>query len=185
MIPNLHITWHTLFVLIYVILLFGLIFYQPQYAKLGTSFTKKDFRYFISLLLIGLILMLVFVKLGIFTFSLNYNLWHSILIFLSILVIISPAEEIIFRGIIQAHFANYMGIVGGIIAASLVFGLSHLPNGAEGWALSLWNWKFAFVATIGGVLFGIAFANSSSILMPVILHAIISSIYALFLKSNT
>jgi membrane protease YdiL (CAAX protease family) len=41
---------------------------------------------------------------------------------------VAPAEEALFRGVIQSNLARSMGQTQGWIAASLIFGLAHVPN---------------------------------------------------------
>ena len=170
------------FIFIYVLLIVGVIFYHPSYLKLNISLTKKDFQYIGGLLLIALGLIALFFKLDLLTFTPRYNLFHSIVVALTILIIIAPAEELIFRGIIQTHLMTWIGTIGGLIVASMFFGAAHLPNDALGFDMALWNWKMAAISGAGGILFGIAFINCSSILGPVILHAILSILYSLFIR---
>ena len=49
------------------------------------------------------------------------------LIILSI-VLVAPAEEYLFRGVIQGRLRQSFGSVGAVLGSSLLFGMIHLPN---------------------------------------------------------
>jgi membrane protease YdiL (CAAX protease family) len=77
-------------------------------------------------------------------------------------------EEILFRGLIQNWLTQRFGNSNLPIAlAALVFGLSHLNN-APGPPP---NWRYAFLATLAGFLFGKVFQRSTSVLASAAVHA--------------
>ena len=86
-------------------------------------------------------------------------------------LIIAFSEELIFRGLIQGYFQNLLGnLLFPILISSAIFGLVHLPNGSKGLSPKLWNWKFALLAFIAGLLLGFLFGLTKSLLLPSLLH---------------
>ncbi len=84
--------------------------------------------------------------------------------FLQILLLASISglvEEWFFRGILQNHF--------GIIMSSLLFGLAHLLPTPRVWIWSLW----CFVV---GIIFGVIYKASGSLLLVAMIHAGINAI---------
>jgi len=74
----------------------------------------------------------------------------------------SPAEELFFRGMLQTLAMQALPPLLGFTAVALVFGFYHR---AAGFPL-----PFLILASAGGVLFGLLFLASSSILVPILVH---------------
>jgi membrane protease YdiL (CAAX protease family) len=92
-------------------------------------------------------------------------------------------EEIIFRGIFQTSLQNHISsIIGVVLLSSLIFGLAHLPNGANGINIWKWNWQFTKGTFAAGLLLGIIFALTGSLLIPTLLHAGFLIFYKFFLE---
>ncbi len=75
-------------------------------------------------------------------------------------------EEIIFRGFLLRHFAQLGGgmpTVAALVASSLIFGLAHVYQGAKGVAGS----------TVGGLVLGLLFLVSGSLLACIVLHGLL------------
>lgn len=92
-------------------------------------------------------------------------------------------EEIIFRGIIQNYFQtlfNNTQLV--VLAASLTFGAVHLPNGAIGVNPTKWNWQFAVIAFLGGLVFGVIYILTGTLLVSTLLHALF--LFLLLMKAT-
>lgn len=74
-------------------------------------------------------------------------------------------EELLFRGFLQAvltdHWAGPIGILAGLLIASIVFGLCH--------ALC---WGYAVVATLIGLYLGVLFLVTDSLWAPLTAHAV-------------
>jgi membrane protease YdiL (CAAX protease family) len=87
-------------------------------------------------------------------------------------------EEILFRGLIQNWLMQRWGATWKtLLAAGLIFGVSHLNNGPQ----PLPNWRYMILATLAGVVFGRVFQRSSSILSSTSLHALVNTVkYAFF-----
>ncbi len=81
--------------------------------------------------------------------------------FAVIAIVAGFGEELLFRGVIQAALANWLGITAGIAIASLLFGVAHIitPTYAS------------LAALIGAYLGWLAFA-SGDLLAPIMTHAI-------------
>jgi hypothetical protein len=80
-------------------------------------------------------------------------------------------EEVIFRGVIQSYLQTQLhDTVIAVVLASVIFGIVHLPNGAEGINPRKWNWHFTGIAFLGGLVFGEIFALTDSLLISTLLH---------------
>lgn len=83
--------------------------------------------------------------------------WLSVGVFFGVLWVVALSEEFAFRGILQQGLARVTGSpVGGLLIASVVFGLCHLPF--RGFP----NWRMAALATVAGGFYGQAFREGGS-----------------------
>src|SRR5271165_5907603 len=79
-------------------------------------------------------------------------------IFVGVLWVVALSEEFFFRGFLQPRLAKLLhGEIPGLIAASALFGALHLPFRAFP------NWRFAIIAGITGLFYGIAFMRTGSV----------------------
>ena len=79
---------------------------------------------------------------------------------ISIILVIAPAEEFIFRGFIQNSLDAHYGRIGGLLVASIIFGLVHL------------NPLIGVFQTIGGVFLGLLFQfRGRRLAGPIAAHA--------------
>jgi hypothetical protein len=79
-------------------------------------------------------------------------------------------EEILFRSLIQNLLMLRFGqgrMV--LLAASVIFGCAHLDNGPQ----PLPNWRYAIVAAIAGVAYGVVFQQASTVLSSATLHMLV------------
>jgi membrane protease YdiL (CAAX protease family) len=77
-----------------------------------------------------------------------------------VIVVVAPAEEVLFRGFVQNSLDAHYGNVAGLLAASIVFGLAHL------------NPLIGVAHTIGGIVLGLLFQRLGRRLTgPVVAHA--------------
>ncbi len=107
---------------------------------------------------------------------------RSIALALGYIAMISIAEELLFRGIIQGYFQTVIAnTVLVVLFSSLLFGVAHLPNDAKGIHPLRWNWRLAGIAFLGGIPLGALYALTGSLLFPILLHAI----FLLILKFTT
>jgi len=92
--------------------------------------------------------------------------------FLLILAATALPEEILFRALLQNAIMHKLGFTNGaLLLAAVIFGCSHLNNGAG----PLPNWRYAIMATIAGFAYGKVFQKSSSVFSSAILHALINT----------
>jgi membrane protease YdiL (CAAX protease family) len=95
--------------------------------------------------------------------------------FLGMLWVVALAEEFFFRGLLQQGMQKLTGSLGGgLLIASVLFGAAHL--GMRGFP----NWKFALLATIAGVFYGLAYARSGSIRASMVTHALVNTTWRVF-----
>lgn len=88
------------------------------------------------------------------------------------LLVTCLAEELVFRALLQRWLAATFGPVRGLLLASLLFGLAHLPAGVG----------FAGLAGLAGVGYGLAFHCSGNRLWPaVLLHGALNTLHLLLL----
>jgi len=91
------------------------------------------------------------------------------LVFLPIqFLLTAPAEEVLFRGVIQGLFRRAYGVLPGIVLASLLFGLVHYPAlaGSDGILTVI----ALLVAT--GALLGTLYEYTGNLLVPIVVHAV-------------
>jgi membrane protease YdiL (CAAX protease family) len=95
--------------------------------------------------------------------------------FLGFLWVVGLAEEFFFRGILQPLVQRLVGSAWlGIAITSTIFGLAHL--GFRGFP----NWRFAFVAGVCGVFYGLAYARAKSVLASTVTHALLVMTWRVF-----
>jgi membrane protease YdiL (CAAX protease family) len=100
-------------------------------------------------------------------------------------VLFAVPEEIIFRGLVQGTLATIIENTAiTVIISSLIFGLAHLPNGANSLHLKDWNWKFCIIACLAGLPLGIAFAITGSLFIPTLLHVLFLIMFILIIRSS-
>ncbi len=64
---------------------------------------------------------------------------------LSVIIVVAPAEEVLFRGFVQNSLDAHYGRIGGLLVASVIFGLVHL------------NPLIGVFQTILGIILGLLF----------------------------
>jgi len=95
--------------------------------------------------------------------------------FLGMLWVVALAEEFFFRGLLQQWMVKLTGSpVAGLAVASIAFGAAHLGFRAFP------NWKFALLATVAGVFYGLAFWRSGSIRTSMVTHALLATSWRVF-----
>ena len=81
--------------------------------------------------------------------------------------VLSLGEEFFFRGLLQQWMIGWLrNEWAGLIATSLLFGVVHLPY------QSFPNWRFALLASVAGVFYGLAFRQARSIRASMVTHAL-------------
>lgn len=105
-------------------------------------------------------------------------IWPALFIgtFVVTLWVLAMAEEFFFRGLLQQLLTRLSGNVWiGLVAASVIFGLSHL------WYQDFPNWRFVPLATCAGLFYGRAYQQAGGIRAAMITHALVNSVWKVFL----
>ena len=102
--------------------------------------------------------------------------WNTVaslpLVTLGIFVLTAWPEEFLFRGLIQNMLARVTrSDFAGWCAASVLFGLSHIPNGRFP------NWRYVALATIAGFFYGWIWRKTGSIFASAIVHALVDTLW--------
>ena len=94
--------------------------------------------------------------------------------FLGVLWVLALSEEFFFRGILQQQLSRAMrSDWAGLIVASILFGLTHLPF------REFPNWRFALLATVAGMFYGLAYMRGRSIRPAMVTHALVVTTWKL------
>jgi len=95
--------------------------------------------------------------------------------FFGILCVVALGEEFFFRGLLQQWFRDWSrSEVVGVVAASLLVGTVHL------WFRPFPNWRFAVLAAVAGVFYGLAFRKAASIRASMVTHALVVTTWRVF-----
>ncbi|HET9942896.1 MAG TPA: CPBP family intramembrane glutamic endopeptidase [Terriglobia bacterium] len=87
-------------------------------------------------------------------------------------------EEILFRGLIQNWIEKQSASrSGSLLLSSLIFGASHLNNGAP-----LPNYRYMVMASIAGVFYGLAWRSRKNVLTSSITHTLVNTGWNLFFR---
>jgi membrane protease YdiL (CAAX protease family) len=96
--------------------------------------------------------------------------------FLGFLWVVALFEEFFFRGFLQRILAGALGSeIAGLALASVLFGLAHLTA-----RHSFPNWRFAIVAGVSGIFYGLAFLKAGSVRAGMVTHAFVVTTWRLF-----
>ena len=96
-------------------------------------------------------------------------------IFGTFLLIVIP-EELFFRGVLQNLLETRLGPTGGLLAAAVLFGLSHFNKGA------IFNWRYVILATLAGTFYGRAWRAKRQILASAITHTAVDVVWSLWFR---
>ena len=95
--------------------------------------------------------------------------------FFGILWVTALGEEFLFRGLAQQWIGEWLKSPwAGLILASLLFGFVHL------WFRAFPNWRFALLAGLAGIFYGLAFRRAQSIRASMVAHALTVTTWRLF-----
>jgi CAAX protease family protein len=95
--------------------------------------------------------------------------------FFGILWVTALGEEFVFRGLLQQWLGSWLRSEwAGLACASLLFGAAHF------WYRAFPNWRFAAVAAVAGVFYGLAFRQARSIRASMVTHALTVTAWRLF-----
>lgn len=85
-------------------------------------------------------------------------------------------EELLFRGLLQEALSRWWGQRRGWIAASIVFGLTHIVKHAPPL-----NWRYALLATIAGLAYGWVYARTRRLAAAALTHGLVDWVWGAFL----
>ena len=72
---------------------------------------------------------------------------------------------------IQNLLSRWLGAAAGLVVASVIFGVSHLPDP-----------RYAFLATLAGVAYGWIYLGTGKITVSGITHALVDAVWLLLLR---
>ena len=98
---------------------------------------------------------------------------------ISIFLLTAWPEELLFRGLLQNSLSRTLSSeTGGWFAASVIFGLAHITNNGV-----FPNWRYAFLATVAGILYGRTWRKTNSVFTSAIVHALVDTIWHLTFRT--
>ena len=106
-------------------------------------------------------------KLHFLAYAPRWHEWKTFLPFsIAILFFTAWPEELLFRGLLQNLLARRVNSDAvGWIAASVLFGFSHITN------MHFPNWRYVLLATIAGLFYGWTWRKTGSIFASALVHA--------------
>ena len=95
--------------------------------------------------------------------------------FFGILWVVALGEEFFFRGLLQQWIGAWLrSDWAGLLLAALLFGSVHL------WYRAFPNWRFAVLAGLAGIFYGMAYRQARSIRASMVTHALTVTAWRLF-----
>jgi CAAX protease family protein len=82
-------------------------------------------------------------------------------------------EEFLFRGLLQNLLTQWLGPRSGLVVASIIFGLAHLPDP-----------RYVLLAAIAGVAYGLVYARTQRVTASAITHALVDTTWGAFLRAT-
>ncbi len=143
--------------------------------------TRKDWRIGIQqFLLFGPVAVVIGMAIGFARPHLAFTVWwKGVLLvigtFAGFLWVVGLMEEFFVRGMLQQLLTRrFKSTVAGLILASVIFGLAHLPF------RQFPNWRFAIMAGIAGVFYGLAYIRAGSVRAAMVTHALVVTTWRVF-----
>ena len=97
--------------------------------------------------------------------------------FFGFLWVTALGEELFFRGVIARALLDHLPSKAlAVLASALVFGSAHL------WFRGFPDWRSALVAAVLGIFCGWAYAQTGSVRVPMVAHALVITTWRLFFK---
>jgi uncharacterized protein len=132
----------------------------------------KDFYFMAVIILFMAGVILAFSALGLLKFDLVMTASQIIPLAALLLLVISPAEEFVFRGFLASRLSSSLGPVYGVLITSAFFGLIHFSKG----------WMMVLLAGISGIFLSLVFLRTKNIASSVILHFFLAFFYSIFVQ---
>ncbi|MFD1641398.1 CPBP family intramembrane glutamic endopeptidase [Halohasta litorea] len=92
--------------------------------------------------------------------------YYLVMIVISLLFV-GPAEELLFRGAVQGRLRESWGAWPAIVAATVLFGLIHIPAVSGGFGAQL---SYALLAGVLGIVLGYLYEYTDNIVVPAVTH---------------
>jgi len=89
------------------------------------------------------------------------------------IVLVAPAEEFLFRGVIQGRLRRSLGPVGAVVGSSLLFGSLHLGNYTGETAAVVAG---AVLIACVGTVFGTLYERTQNLVVPIVAHGVYNTI---------
>lgn len=89
------------------------------------------------------------------------------------IALVAPAEEFLYRGVVQGRLRWSFGPVGAVVASSLLFGSIHLGNYTGNTAAVV---SGAVVIACGGLVFGTLYERTRNLAVPIVAHAVYNTL---------
>jgi membrane protease YdiL (CAAX protease family) len=106
------------------------------------------------------------------------KLYLAPVLFLGIFFFTALPEEFLFRGLIQNWIERVTGRrTASLLAASVIFGASHLNNGPP-----FPNYKYFLMATIAGWFYGRAWRTTGSLMASSFTHALVDTLWSVIFR---
>jgi membrane protease YdiL (CAAX protease family) len=88
-------------------------------------------------------------------------------------LLVGPAEELLFRGLVQPLLVDALGVVAGIVAMSVLFGVYHFPNVSDSpLRLDTSDVAQLSLSGSGGLVFGVMYVYTGTLLVPILGHSL-------------
>jgi membrane protease YdiL (CAAX protease family) len=83
------------------------------------------------------------------------------------ILVVAPAEELLFRGVVQGLFRRAYGVVPGVLLASALFGVAH-------WLALTGAGRLTYIAiaAVLGLVLGTAYELTENLAVPVVIHGL-------------
>lgn len=91
-------------------------------------------------------------------------------------LLIAIPEEMFFRAVLQNLLETRLGKNLALIAASILFGLSHFNHGVT------FNWKYVLLASIAGIFYGRAWRQNRQIFAVITTHTAVDVVWSLWFR---
>ena len=106
--------------------------------------------------------------------------WIALGTFLAFLWVVALSEELFARGVLQGNLIRVLKREwAGVVVTSMLFGLAHLTYGHK-----FPNWRMVLLAGVLGLFCGRAAQLAGSIRASMVTHALIVTVYRVFLTSS-
>ncbi|MDQ6760095.1 MAG: CPBP family intramembrane metalloprotease [Acidobacteriota bacterium] len=100
---------------------------------------------------------------------------YVVITFFAILWVVALAEEFFFRGFLQQLLTRGLhSQLAALLVTSILFGLVHLPF------RHFPNWRFAIVAGLAGLFYGLAYIRAHSVRACMVTHALVVTTWRVF-----